>query len=196
MTTAKESELMSQSHANSKSLFARTGKDRDMAKIREGNRGRGDTHEGLSGEHYGERCLESAGNRGECEDKRGRRLRRRRRRNMTAPLPINPSWHNSYVAFSVSSIHSSFSSSTINHHAMFIRCHQQSIIIRCHQQSFINQSSFNHHHHDACCHNKQSSSVIIMPSSSSCHQSFMNDHHHHHAYMQSIDSMNTIFFMY
>lgn len=62
MTTAKESELSQrQSHANSKSLFAGTGKDRDMAKVREGNRRRGDTHEGLSGEHYGERCLESAG---------------------------------------------------------------------------------------------------------------------------------------
>lgn len=126
MTTAKESELgQRQSHASSKSLFAGTRKDRDMAKVREGNRRRGDTHEGLSGEHYGERCLESAGKRGECEDKRGRRLRRRRRRNMTAA-------DKSVVAQFLRGIFSVVDSSSFDNQ-------QQAIII-------ARQSSSRHHH--------------------------------------------------
>lgn len=35
-----------------------------MKKLEYGKKGK-DTHEGLSGEHYGERCLESVGKRGE-----------------------------------------------------------------------------------------------------------------------------------
>lgn len=110
------------SYANSKSLFAGTGKGRDMAKIREGNRGRGDTHEGLSGEHYGERCLESAGKRGGCEDKRGRRLRRRRRRNMTAA-------DKSVVAQFLRGIFSVVDSTTITNQQSSLASHHHAIII-------------------------------------------------------------------
>lgn len=152
-----------------------------MAKIRDGNGGRGDTHEGLSGEHYGERCLESAGERGECEDKRGIRLcRRETETEYDRPLPINPSVVAQFLRgiFSVidsllliiiihsCQTHSSAAAAAVIHHSSsFIQssCNNISTSIIY----FIINHSLSHQQSLIVSH------VIIMPSSS--HQTIIHE---------------------